>query len=272
MEGFYQKKTFLLTEGSASYETFYADIYEDLYKPRQFSVMDIDILCMKTKCNVKKNIILDIGCGTGQNMSILEQRGYTKVIGIDNSSEMVQYTRQKYPHFKIIHADVIEDPLLFEKNIFSHILCTRFTIYEIKFKYIFFDHCFIWLAPGGYLLLHIVEPDLYDMAVPKSKMDSAIPKTLESKNRIMKTNIEFSGFQFFNEFEKKNEEYIQHETFIDKKTEHVRQNERTLFMDKKEVLLDMATKSGFKIQEKITPYSDTHQFLIILVKPFCGDN
>ena len=205
-------------------------------------------------------------------MSILEQKGYIKVIGIDNSSEMVQYTQQKYPQFKIIEASVTEDPLIFEKNTFSHILCTRFTIYEIKMKTTLFDHCFTWLAPGGYLLLHVIDPDLFDMAVPKSKMDSAIPKMLESKSRILKTQIEFPGFQFFNEYDQKKEEYIQRETFIDKKTEHVRQNERTLFMAKIEELLEMATLSGFKIQEQLTPYSDTHQFLVILVKPFCGDH
>jgi SAM-dependent methyltransferase len=265
-EGFYQKKPFLLKEGPASYDTFYTEIYEDLYKPRFFSVLDIDILCKNTKCN-QNNIILDIGCGTGHNIAVLKDKGYTKVFGIDNALEMVQYTKNNNPYL-IQYGDVTEDPMLYENNTFSHILCTRFTIYEIKKKDILLKHCYFWLSPGGVLLLHLVDPEKYDMSVPKSKIDSAIPEQLE---RITKTIIDFPGFTFTNDYEIK-ETVIQRETFIDKKTEHVRQNERILYMDTKEHILEIATQIGFQQLLLTTPYSDKHQFLVILLKPLCGDN
>jgi trans-aconitate 2-methyltransferase len=55
--------------------------------------------------NPKKNeIILDIGCGTGdltQNISELSER----VIGIDNSLEMIQTAQKKYPELSFFQAD-----------------------------------------------------------------------------------------------------------------------------------------------------------------------
>jgi len=259
-----------LKEGLASYDAFYTEIYEDLYKPRSFSVLDMDILFTKTKCNPTKNIILDIGCGTGHNMSVLKEKGYTKVFGIDHALDMVQYTKLIYPIYPIQYGDVTKDPMLYENNTFSHILCTRFTIYEIQKKEIVFNHCFFWLTPGGFLLIHLVDPELYDMSVPKSKMDSAIPK-IETE-RITKTIIDFPGFTFLNDYEKTKDTMIQRERFIDKKTQHVRQNERMLYMNSKEEILQLAFQIGFIQKEITTPYSDKHQYLVILEKPLCGDN
>ncbi len=55
--------------------------------------------------NPKNNeTILDIGCGTGDlTKKIAELSG--KVIGIDNSNEMIQTAHKKYPEISFIHAD-----------------------------------------------------------------------------------------------------------------------------------------------------------------------
>lgn len=52
----------------------------------------------------KNETILDIGCGTGDlTKKIAELSG--KVIGIDNSNEMIQTAQKKYPEISFIHAD-----------------------------------------------------------------------------------------------------------------------------------------------------------------------
>jgi len=52
----------------------------------------------------KNEMILDIGCGTGDLTKKIAELS-AKVIGIDNSSEMIQTAQKKYPEISFIHAD-----------------------------------------------------------------------------------------------------------------------------------------------------------------------
>nr|WP_214460573.1 class I SAM-dependent methyltransferase [Flavihumibacter fluvii] len=47
-------------------------------------------------------LILDLGAGTGDLAGLISQQG-AKVIGLDNSMEMVQSAREKYPHIRFDH-------------------------------------------------------------------------------------------------------------------------------------------------------------------------
>ena len=48
--------------------------------------------------------ILDLGCGTGHLTSMIAASG-ARVVGVDNSLEMIEEARQKHAHLKFIHAD-----------------------------------------------------------------------------------------------------------------------------------------------------------------------
>jgi trans-aconitate methyltransferase len=52
----------------------------------------------------KDEVILDIGCGTGDLTKKISD-GCKQVIGLDNSQEMIQTARKKYPEIAFIHAD-----------------------------------------------------------------------------------------------------------------------------------------------------------------------
>jgi trans-aconitate methyltransferase len=52
----------------------------------------------------KTEMILDIGCGTGELTKMISEK-CGKVIGIDNSNEMIQSALKKYPEISFIHAD-----------------------------------------------------------------------------------------------------------------------------------------------------------------------
>jgi 2-polyprenyl-3-methyl-5-hydroxy-6-metoxy-1,4-benzoquinol methylase len=49
--------------------------------------------------------ILDLGCGTGQFLYLLEQLGYTHLIGVDLSSEQVEIARQWCSRASIIYGN-----------------------------------------------------------------------------------------------------------------------------------------------------------------------
>jgi hypothetical protein len=58
------------------------------------------------------------------------------------------------------------------------------------------------------------------------------------------------------------------ETFVDKKTKHIRQNEQTLYMDTIENIEKMASSAGFifhgKVNMKKCSNGDENQYLYIL--------
>src|SRR5438270_6320347 len=53
--------------------------------------------------------ILDIGCGTGQLTSKIDEAG-ASVLGIDSSAEMIGQARQNYPHLTFALQDVAAMP------------------------------------------------------------------------------------------------------------------------------------------------------------------
>jgi len=51
----------------------------------------------------KKNIAVELGCGTGNNLEFLSNYGYSKTIGIDGSLSAIKYGKKKIKKNKKIH-------------------------------------------------------------------------------------------------------------------------------------------------------------------------
>jgi hypothetical protein len=162
--------------------------------------------------------------------------------------------------------------MLYDKNTFTHILCTYFTIYQFENKELFLKNCFFWLAPGGYLILHLVDIHRFDTIIPVGKPKSVLSPQKYTKNRILETYVDFIDFDYHSKYvfpEKTNTTYLL-ETFTDKKTQHVRQNEQKLYLESKETILHLAKDSGYILHSQInyeTAIGDAYQYLIILERP-----
>jgi SAM-dependent methyltransferase len=56
----------------------------------------------------KKNIAVELGCGTGNNLEFLSNQGYSKIIGVDGSKSALQYAKKKLKKnnkIQLMHAD-----------------------------------------------------------------------------------------------------------------------------------------------------------------------
>ena len=87
------------------------------------------------------SIILDIGCGTGHHVGLLENKGYN-AIGIDESSSMISKAKNNYPESDFRVANVLNSNI-FNYQTFTHILCLYFTIYYVENKYKVIIHLFL---------------------------------------------------------------------------------------------------------------------------------
>ena len=263
-EGFEQKDKFVLKRDESIYDNFYAEIYDKLHKPEN----QVDYLLNFINSNTQsspESVFLDVGSGTGDLVNKLKTSGHY-AYGIDKSKAMVDKCEEKFPENEC-KCENVSDSLAFEKGTFSHVLCVNKTIYEIENKSKFFNNCYFWMKPGGYLILHLVEPSKFDATIPAGKSYISNPQNY-SKSRVTDTYIDFIDFNYRSKYDFKNDNIvIVNETFTDAATNNIRQNELTLFMEPIENILKIAKTNGFIVQGKASMKSlngDENQFLYIL--------
>ena len=270
-EGFEQSVPFVLNENEAVWnDPFYIQLYDEIYLPSTIATTDISHIHEKTKPDVGHSCFLEIGSGTGCFLQQLQSKGF-RVYGVDKSQSIVDYSQDKYPDIPVKCENVYE-PMTFESGYFTHIICNNFTIYHFENKRMLFKNVFHWLSPGGYLCLHIVDPDKFDTIIPAGKPSIINTPQKYSKFRITETSLDFKTFQYKSKYNFSNNHVVLTETFTDAKNQHVRQYEQVFFMDTKETILEIAEQCGFTIFSQ-TNYSvmnkgngDQFQYLIILKK------
>ena len=262
-EGFTQSEKFVLKKDTDSYDGFYAQIYDSIHLPDPTKELESILKIVEPD---KHSVILDVGSGTGCTLNTLVESG-AKCVGIDKSDAMIAVAKDKYGAALPLQKGDITDPILFDRNKFSHILCLDATIYEIKNKHAFFTNCRYWLQNGGFLVLHLVDKHKFNMVVKAGRPMFIDNPQKYAGERITKTEIDFHDFTYLSKYNinvKGPCTFV--ETFTDGTTQHIRQNERTLFMDSDEDILKIASRCGFSQHAQINMESindDQHQNIYI---------
>jgi SAM-dependent methyltransferase len=268
VEGFSQSEPYVLKQENNIYDDFYCDRYDSIHVPKHRVGDELLQIIRATQPSVKNSVFLDIGSGTGMTVNELQKAGY-RAFGIDRAEAMVRHAEKQYPDNEYQHGDIL-DPMMFEKNTFTHILCTYYTIYHFADKKQVFYHCYQWLQPHGYLALHLVEPETYDTITPAAKCKLVVNPHKYEENRITDTIINFSGLQY-----KMNYDFTQKngvsmsETFVDKTSQSVRKYEQTLYMMNLSDILAIAQEVGFSLYAKFDlkdSIGDPNQFIYLLEK------
>lgn len=179
-----------------------------------------ELACFSSTLTSQSNV-LDVGSGTGHHVNELRQKG-VNAVGLDNSSEMILRSKQKYPHV-YIHGDVL-NMSTFPSESFSHITCFYYTLYYLKHKKHFFQNIHHWLIPGGFLILHVSTKWMYG---PTSTLSGSIQYTSHHTNRSHRECIIKRG--------------------ISQCYEH------TIYMESEDRVVELAKQAGFIVQS-IYPY------------------
>jgi SAM-dependent methyltransferase len=263
-EGFTQEQPFVLKINDQIYDDFYTEVYDELHCTTKNVQWTIEQIIKMTEPTILNSIFLDVGSGTGNLLNKLCKSGY-KAYGIDKSKTMVDYSEKIYPDIIVKHGDA-QDPMSFEQSTFTHIICSQMTIYQIKNKRIFFRNLYHWLKPNAYLILHLVDTNKFSVVSPlKDDEIQWMPFFKTESHRQTDSISEFDDFQYRQSYNWKTKSIT--ETFIDKESNHVRQNEQVLFMDELNDILTMANENGFILHGKVDMTEcngDKHQYLYIL--------
>jgi hypothetical protein len=146
-----------------------------------------------------------------------------------------------------------------------------FTIYYFEDKTQFFNNCFNWLMPGGFLIVHLVDRDKFDPILPPGNPLLYISPQRYAKERITSTKVKFTDFSYSADFKFDN---ANNKAFFTEKLKNdndgkVRKNEHTLYMSDLEEIVDEAQACGFIVEGKIDllQCQYEYQYLYIFVKP-----
>lgn len=269
-EGFSQTLPFSAKYGADCYDDFYAEIYDDVHRPNQH-LADVRT-AIESTMPTADSVFLDVGCGTGEVAHMIDELGFS-VYGADKSSEMVHRCVEKYPKMadKIKVLDCTE-PMAYDKGTITHILCTDKTIYQFSDKVAFFRNCFLWLRPGGYLFVHMVDKDKFDPISPAGRPSLISAPQDYAKERITATDIDFGEFRYraAYDFAGRGGNVVLSETFVDTESRCVRQNEQTLYMEDVDTVLGFARYAGFLPKGQMSMKAglgDANQFIFILERP-----
>ena len=256
-------------ETNEIYDEFYSKIYDDLFYADNKNAFEVDNIIKYTKPN-NDSFILDVGSGTGNHVYEMNNKNYN-IIGVDKSYEMIKYSKKKFPELSFKNGDVLTT-MLFDEQVFSHILCLYFTIYEIPNKRQFLSNCFSWLKPGGFLALHLVNRSMFDPIIPPSNPVMFVNPQKYAKKRMTNSVVKFKTFDYDATYiEEKNNKSVFKETFLQKKTNKpIRVNNHHLYMESQKEILGIAKDAGFILQSKSDMTSCTYEYnyLYYLQKPF----
>jgi SAM-dependent methyltransferase len=268
VEGFEQNDQFLFKSGPEIYDDFYADIYDYLVFNNLKDEYEVGEIINKTSPSSKSKI-LDIGSGTGHHVASLASKGLD-VIGIDISPSMVKKAKENFPDYKFQLGDALKNNE-FEPESFTHILCMYFTIYYIQDKKTFFDNCFKWLMRGGYMIIHLVDRELFDPILPPGNPLLYVSPQRYAKERITSTKVKFTDFSYSADFQldDKNDKALFIEKFKNDSDGKVRKNEHVMYMESIPDILSEAQSSGFIVESQIDllQCQYEYQYLYVLIKP-----
>lgn len=268
VEGFEQSDKFLLKTGAGIYDGFYSDIYDYLVYNNIKDSYEVGEIINKTSPS-EESVILDVGSGTGHHVADLASKNYN-VVGMDVSPAMINKAKEFYPDYNFVVGDALKSDK-FHPNSFTHILCLYFTIYYMKDKMLFFKNCMNWLKPGGYLILHLVDRDMFDPILPPGNPLIMVSPQKYADKRITNTSITFNDFKYDANFDL--DENTDVATFSEKfkfaDSGKVRKNEHKMYMPTSDSIIQMAQEVGFLLQGQVdlVKVAYEYQYLYILVKP-----
>jgi len=263
-----QSKQFEIKRGDAIYDDFYADIYDELFFQPNKLDYEVSTIIKQADLAPSGSYVLDIGSGRGHFVEKMKEDGF-KATGLEKSKAMIDVNKRIYPESEVKHGDAM-DSMMFPSEKFTVITCLTFTIYYMPDKRQFFDNCFQWLAPGGYLVVHLVDREKFDPMVPAGKPFFLVSPQSQAKKRINTSSVKFETFQYKSEFHLKTDnDGILTETFTDDESGKVRQNIHEYDMPHHKTIVKIAKETGFIVNAHVDLVStmNEYQYLYFFKKP-----
>ena len=258
------------------YNASYASIYNMLWNSKEklkFEEVSMQDMALADR-NTNSVHVLDMACKTAPHACWFKNLGvdYT---GVDMSDEMLKQAEKDCSKAKFVKGDVTQVHLFPQKSM-SHCLLLNFSVYSFENPKIVSDNVYQWLQPGGFFIVHLVDPDkydpLHDLATPFAAFSL---QKYRLGDRQTESVIYFDKFKYNGKLIKKPEddkaEYNEVFTYYDKKDNNgkkYRENKHYWTMPSKERMIDIFKTSGLRHIENVHMINagKEYQYLVYFTK------
>jgi SAM-dependent methyltransferase len=264
---------FTFKTGPAIYDDFYASIYDQLVYSGFKTEYEIGEIVNKTTPS-SHSILLDVGCGTGHHVAEwISLSGNSQAKGMDQSPAMIEQAKKNYPEYDFEVKDALETGS-YQPNEFTHITCLYFTFYywTTSEKEHFLQNAMLWLKPGGYLCIHLVNPEQFDPILPPANPLLLISPQKYAQKRITQSTIQFESGTYEAEYQEEKDDAPA--KFIEKlsptnQPNKTRKHEHVLYMEPIPQSIQHAKDTGFIVLGLIDLVNCQYeyQYVYIFQKP-----
>ena len=251
-------------------DAFYAAVHDQLFNQKVNNAYEVGAIINKYPDISNQTVALDVGAGTGAYMNAFIQHGITNVTGIESSADMIAQAKKAYPS---LNLNIVQgDPAIatsFKPESFTLVSMLNFEVYYIPNTERLFSNIYAWLKPGGYFVLHLVDPRRFNAASMLGG-ENATTTTPSPTKKGAQSVVKFNDFEYKSDVQIFPNDVVQYmEVFTDDKTGKVRKNVRNFKMPSPQTFIELATGVGFNMlgQIDLVKAQKEHQFFYLFYKP-----
>jgi SAM-dependent methyltransferase len=260
----------IVKRGNDMKDAFYATVYDQLFNQKVNNAYEVGAIINKYPDISNQAVALDVGAGTGAYMSAFIQNGITDITGIESSADMIAQAKKTHAdlNLKIVKGDPTAVSS-FKPESFTMVSMLNFEVYYIPNTEQLFSNVYAWLKPGGYFVLHLVDPRRFNAASMLGG-DNATTITPTPTKKGAQSVAKFNDFEYKSDVQIFPNDVVQYrEVFTDDKTGRVRKHVRDFKMPSPQTFIELATGVGFNMlgQIDLVKAQKEDQFFYLFYKP-----
>jgi ubiquinone/menaquinone biosynthesis C-methylase UbiE len=231
----------------ACYDKFYAKVYDHLVQPAARAGLETKVALEwmeKKGLSLSDTRVADIGCGTGLHVELFARQGVRSVVGYDKSSAMIDEAKKRYPT-REFHVGDAADANMSAASQYDLVTMYYFTLYMVPNRTEMLKNIYLWLAPGGVFVAHIVNKLKFDPVLESASPFVGFSVQKYADDRITTSNVTFEEFDYTGDFQLHGSRGMYEETFKFKDG-RVRRHEQRVWMPNIDALVDEIGAAGFK--------------------------
>jgi SAM-dependent methyltransferase len=255
----------IVKHGNDMKDAFYAAVYDQLFNQKVNNAYEVGAILNKYPDISNQTVALDVGAGTGAYMSAFIQNGITNVTGIESSADMIAQARKTHAD---LNLNIVKgDPTVvssFKPESFTLVSMLNFEVYYIPNTEKLFTNVYAWLKPGGYFVLHLVDPRRFNAS------GLLMGESTSVSRRKAQSVAKFNEFEYKSDVQIFPNDVVQYrEVFTDDKTGRVRKHARDFRMPSPQTFIELATGVGFNMlgQIDLVKAQKEDQFFYLFYKP-----
>ena len=234
------------------YDAFYAKVYDPLVQPTARAPMEtkVPLEWFEKKGRATSDLrVADIGCGTGLHVDLFARLGVHSAAGYDKSAAMIAEAKSRYPERTYIVGDATVATMAAADQ-FDLITMFYFTIYMVPDRTQMLKNMFLWLAPGGGFVCHIVNKLKFDPVLESASPFVGFSVQKYADERVTASSVTFDEFEYVGDFQLHGSRATYEETFTFKDG-RVRRHEQRVWMPNIDLMVGEIEAAGFKLAHHV---------------------